>query len=89
MTIEEFSEMRIANAFKIPSQLTIADYVEMQKRIKAEQVSWRRRGIAQERLGYSREETDRQRKYYKKKVPKWLRRKLTDADRAILAQAWQ
>ncbi len=36
MTIEEFSEMRIANAFKLPSQLTIADYVEMQRRAIAE-----------------------------------------------------
>ena len=88
MTVETFSELRIANAFKLPSQLTIADCAEMQRKIKAEQTQWKLRNKAQDRLGYSREEAERQRKYYKKKVPKWMRRKLSDADCAILAQAW-
>ncbi|WP_147273326.1 hypothetical protein [Paracoccus lutimaris] len=89
MTIETFDETHIAKAFKNPSQLTIADCAEMQRRIKAEQLSWRRRGIAQERLGYSSQEAERQKKYYKPKNPKWMRRKLTDTDREILTQAWQ
>lgn len=62
---------------------------KMKKKVTAEQASWRRRIRAQERLGYSAQEAERSRHHYKRAKQKWMRRKLSDADRAILAQAWQ
>lgn len=87
MPIEEFSEMRIANAFKLPSQLTIADYVEMQRRCREENKQWKRRKRREEEAGGSDEEYNkRQRKYQNK--PKWMKRRLNDAHRDKLLRAW-
>lgn len=41
--IETFSEMRIANAFKLPLQLTDADLSETQNRIKNDVTKWKAR----------------------------------------------
>lgn len=81
-------EIMLNNMFKISDEISNEAIAEMQRRCCEETKQWKRRHKAQERLGYSREEADRQRKCYKKKVPKWMRRKLTNTDREILAQAW-
>jgi len=60
----------------------------MKRQVAVEQLQWNRRNIALNRLGYSPQESEKQRRYYKSKKPKWMRRKLTDADRAALASAW-
>lgn len=81
-------EIMLNNMFKISDEISDEVIAELQRRSKVEQMQWKLRNKAQDRLGYSREEAERQRKYYKKKIPKWMRRKLSDADCAILAQAW-
>ena len=82
-------ELMLNNMFKITDEVTNEVIAELQRRIRAEQTQWKRRNNAQDRLGYSRGEAERQRKYYKKKVPKWMRRQITDAESEILTQAWQ
>ena len=81
-------EIMLNNMFKISDEISADAIFEMQRKIKAEQAQWKRRNSAQDRLGYSAQEVERQKKYYKPKKPKWMRRKLSDADCAILAQAW-
>lgn len=87
MTIEEFSEMHIANAFKLPSQLTIADYVEMQRRAIAESRAWKTRKRREEEAGGFDEQYNKRQKKYQNK-PKWAKRRISDVDRATLLRAW-
>lgn len=84
--IEIFSEMRIANAFKLPSQLTDADLSEIEKRIKADVSQWKVRMRKLENGGSCQSELARQRKYYKK--VQWSERHIGKAKQAELAAGW-
>ena len=84
--IETFSEMRIANAFKLPSQLTDADLSETQNRIKNDVTKWKARVRKLENGGSCQSELARQRKYYKRKP--WSERHIGKAKQAELAAGW-
>lgn len=87
MKIEEFSEMRIANAFNLPSQLTIADCAEMQRRTIAESKAWKTRKRREEEAGGFDEQYNKRQKNYQRRA-KWMKRRINDADRAVLLGAW-
>lgn len=73
MNNETFNEYRIANAFKPGVALSDEEIAEMQRRVIAENKSWRITKKRQEYAGSSDEkETERQKKYFRsRRKPAW------------------
>jgi hypothetical protein len=82
--------MRIANAFKSPSLLTVEDIAEMQRRCISEIKDWKRRKSRIENVGEFND-GNRKRNQSKGRKPKvniGIRRDLTEEEKGQLLRAW-
>lgn|GEM_PF-4552310 len=92
MSVENYSEDRIRNAYRNPSQLTDADCVEIRKRMAADNKSWRVRKKREENAGgFDPKEANRQRNFAaskKRRNSNWLKRELTEDEKRRLSATW-
>lgn len=92
MSVENYSEDRIRNAYRNPSQLTDADCVEIRKRMAADNKSWRTRKRREELAGgHDPAESKRQRQWAaskKRRNNNGIRRELNEDEKRQLSAAW-
>lgn len=81
------NEIMLNNMFKVSDEISDEVISQMQRRCCEENKQWKRRKRREEEAGgFDEEYNKRQRKYQNK--PKWMKRRMNDADRAILLRAW-
>ena len=92
MSVENYSEDRIRNAYRNPSRLKDEDIAEIRRRMAASNREWRKRKKREENAGgFDPKEADRQRQFAASKKrcnDKGIRRDLSELEIEQIKSAW-